>query len=212
MYLDLNNVPFYIGKGKDDRCLIIHHLQKGNTNNLLKNKIRKVGVSNIKIYFLHTNLAEKEAFHWERYWIKYIGRRDLKKGSLCNLTDGGEIGPIGFKHSNESKRKISEAMSGEKHPTYGKHWPEETRRKMSLAKKGKPAHNKGKAVATSTKRKISVALSGEKHPMYGKHLSDITKLKISVAKKGKSTALKGSKQSEEHKKAISEAKRRKRER
>ena len=35
------------------------------------------------------------------------------------------------KHTEESKRKISEAMTGEKAYWYGKHFSEETRKKMS---------------------------------------------------------------------------------
>lgn len=51
-------------------------------------------------------------------------------------------------HSEESKRKISEAMKGEKNPFYGKHHSEECIRKMSDAHKGN--------------------FVGEKNPFYGK--------------------------------------------
>ena len=86
----------------------------------------------------------------------------------------------GKHHSEESKKKMSEAKKGEKHPMYGKHLSEETRRKISEAEKGK--------------------LTGEKHPFYGKHHSEKTKKKISEAEKGKP-------RSEETKKKISEARR-----
>jgi len=39
----------------------------------------------------------------------------------------------GSKHSEETKRKISEAEMGEKNHFYGKHHSEETKRKMSEA-------------------------------------------------------------------------------
>lgn len=45
--------------------------------------------------------------------MRKIGQADL------NLTDGGE-GGNGWKHTEESKRKLSEAFSGEKNPMYGK--------------------------------------------------------------------------------------------
>jgi hypothetical protein len=45
---------------------------------------------------------------------------------------------LGQKHSEDTKRKISEAKSGENNPNYGKKLSEETKRKLSEAKKGKP--------------------------------------------------------------------------
>lgn len=71
----------------------------------------------------------------------------------------------GRKHSEESKRKMSESRkglnAGEKHWAYGTHISEETRRKRSIA------------------------FSGEKNPMFGKHLSEESKKKLSDAHKGK---------------------------
>lgn len=72
---------------------------------------------------------------------------------------------LGRKHKEESKRKIGEAQIGEKHHMFGKHHTVETRKKLSLAGKGKQA--------------------GERHPMYGKHHTEEAKRKISVALKGK---------------------------
>jgi hypothetical protein len=44
----------------------------------------------------------------------------------------------GKTHSEKTKRKIREANKGENHPNYGKKLSEETKRKLSEAKKGKP--------------------------------------------------------------------------
>ena len=41
------------------------------------------------------------------------------------------------KHSKESKQKISEAKTGEKHPMFGKHLSEESKKKISEANTGK---------------------------------------------------------------------------
>lgn len=41
-----------------------------------------------------------------------------------------------------------------------KHWSEETRTKMSKAKKGKPSNRKGKQLSEETKRKMSKAKKG----------------------------------------------------
>ena len=41
------------------------------------------------------------------------------------------------KHSEETRRKISEMNKGKNNPMYGKHLSEETRRKISEAMKGR---------------------------------------------------------------------------
>lgn len=44
---------------------------------------------------------------------------------------------VGKRLSAETRRKLSEAFSGERHPNYGKHLPLSTRRKISEGSKGK---------------------------------------------------------------------------
>lgn len=204
MYLDLDNVPFYIGKGKKNRHLVGIHLSKCSPNRFLKNKIRKVGAKNVKIHFLHKNISEEEAFYWESYWIKYIGRRDLKEGTLCNLTDGGE-GTSGRECSEETKRRVSKANKGKKNGMYGKHHSEEIKNKIRVAAKGKPSGAKGKPAWNSgkvlgprseeTRQKISAANKGKVRSFEtcrkisvankGKVLSKETKQKLSEVNKGK---------------------------
>lgn len=71
----------------------------------------------------------------------------------------------------------------------GKHHSEETKRKMSESKKGKPSWNKGKLGwnkgkhhSEETKRKISESIKGKNK---GKHHSEEAKRKISESRKGK---------------------------
>lgn len=110
-----------------------------------------------------------------------------------------------------TRKKISEALSGEgnpmygktgeKHPTFGKHLSEEHKEKISIA-------NTGRNLPEEHRKRISEAMSGEKHPMYGKKgkdnplfgttLSEKHKEKISIANTGKI-------RSEEQRKRISEA-------
>ena len=202
MYLDVDNVPFYIGKGKNDRYLINTHTHKQGSNKFLKSKIRKIDVVNVKVHFLHKNLTEEEAFHWERYWIKYIGRRDLGEGTLCNLTDGGE--GSGHSVSVETKQQISKALKGHK-------VSRETRQKMRTAWKNRGGHSE------ETKRKISEANKGKFKPMTEEHKRKISATlkgrkpspeaieKMSRSHKGKSSFWKGKKLSKEHKRKIGEA-------
>ena len=55
-------------------------------------------------------------------------------------------GFTGRKHSEETKKKMSESRSGKNNPMYGKtrNMSEETRKKMSESHKGKTGANKGK--------------------------------------------------------------------
>ena len=82
----------------------------------------------------------------------------------------------GKHHSDETRRKMSESLKGEKNPFYGKHHSEETRRKMSEAKKGKNTWNKGMTASIATRRKLS-----ESHK--GKKLSEEHRKKIADAAK-----------------------------
>ena len=58
-----------------------------------------------------------------------------------------------YKRTDETRRKNSEAHTGEKHPMYGKHHSEDTKRKMSEAHKGK--------IYANTKPILQFSKSGE---------------------------------------------------
>ena len=75
-----------------------------------------------------------------------------------NYTDGGE-GSRGFKHSEETKQKLSEMLSGENSYNYGRKFTEEHRRKISESNKGNQAFL-GKKHAEETKQKIREANLG----------------------------------------------------
>lgn len=82
----------------------------------------------------------------------------------------------GKHHTEETKKKQSEAKKGEKNPNYGKHtWnkgipqSEEHRKKNSESHKGKPSPNKGKHLSTEIKNKISETLKGKSNATKGAH-------------------------------------------
>ena len=98
------------------------------------------------------------------------------------------------KHSEETKKKISESHKGLKHS-------EETKKKLSELRKGKIPWNKGISPSADTKQKMSNSLKGIKRgPRSEEH-----KKKLSEALKGKAGNKKGFHHSEETKKKISEA-------
>ena len=51
--------------------------------------------------------------------------------SIENGYNTSSYGGTSYKRTEETKRKMAEAMTGEKHPNFGKHPTEETRKKMS---------------------------------------------------------------------------------
>lgn len=92
-------------------------------------------------------------------------------------------------------------VTEEWHSDYHKH-SEETRKKMSDSRKGEKCYWYGKHRDTTTKEKLSIACkgktSGKNNGMYGKHHSDEAKEKLRNANLGK-------KHSDETKKKISES-------
>lgn len=131
--------------------------------------IRKYGIENFKIQILAENIPTQEKMNeYEIFFIKrYNTLANNKKG--YNISSGGSNGnPFAGKteeEMNEWKQNMSKAQTGENNPMYGKHLSEETKQKMSEAKKGK--------------------FTGENNPMYGKYHTEESRQKISQAKKGK---------------------------
>ncbi len=101
----------------------------------------------------------------------------------------------GLRRSEETNRKNSEARKGKPNGWLGKHLTEEHKRKLSEA-------NKGKHLSEETKRKLSEAHKGKHHTdearanMCGRVVTDETRAKISEAKKGKPNGRLGYKHTE----------------
>lgn len=99
--------PFYVGKGNGQRTLLCCVRNKWFTNKV--NKLKRLGLE--PILFKHYVANHKAALTLEKFLIRLIGRKDLKKGYLVNLTMGGE-GSLGRKVSKATRRKISKARKG----------------------------------------------------------------------------------------------------
>ena len=164
---NLINGKTYIGQHKYKK-LNDDYMGSGK---LIKRAIKKHGIENFKKEIIYSRIQYREtADDMERFAIakeRAIGKAEY------NLANGGE-GISGYKHSEETKKKMSEAH---------KNMSEETKRKMSEALKGRTPWNKGKSYKRipcpeETKNKISKTLMGH-------NVSEKTKEKLSKKYKGK---------------------------
>lgn len=126
------------------------------TQTLFYRAIKKYGWKNIKHEILFAGLTKEQAEQKEIELIKKYGSTNPKLGYNCE--NGGNC--FGS-HSEETKKKISQAQLGEKNHMYGKHsWsygkkmPPEICEKNRLAHLGKPSPNKGKKMPEEQKEKL----------------------------------------------------------
>lgn len=93
MYYDPEtSIPFYIGKGRGYRY---RDISSRKINKRLYNKIQNIRTKyncNVDkfVQIVFENLTCQQALKKEIQTIKKIGRKDLGKGPLLNLTDGGD--------------------------------------------------------------------------------------------------------------------------
>ena len=170
------NGKSYIGQTRHDveKTRIRKHLN-GSGNRIIKQTAAKYGEDAFVFEILHDGIIPEFLDDLER---KAIAKFNTLSPHGYNLTDGGGGGT----HSEESRRKMSEAHKGEKNHNFGKSHSEEHRRKMSQA-------HKGKKMSAESRRKMSENNSMRNNPE--------TRIKNAEAQRGR-------KHSEETKRKMSE--------
>ena len=124
--------------------------------------------------------SKEELIECEKKWI---GDLYITDKNCVNLKKGGIGG--------------WEPMRKEKNGFYNKHHSEETRRKLSEARKG--TH-----LSAEHRQNISESLKGRQSGMLGKHHSEETRRKLSETHKDRKSPMKDKHHSEESKKKLSE--------
>jgi group I intron endonuclease len=126
-------------------------------NTPLGNAIKKYGKDSFEVFVLEECSSETELKQKEIQLIRE--RKSLASETGYNLTLGGD-GRLGYKLSEETKRKIGEG-------NLGKIMSNEAKEKMSIAAKkrcvGKPSPMDGKKHTEESKQKIISFLTGRKH-------------------------------------------------
>jgi len=102
---------------------------KGYKNQLFDRAIKKYGWENIEHEVLHENLTKEQAIKIEIDLIKNHQCTNPKFG--YNTTIGGE-GSNGFSPSEETRKKMSEAVKGEKAVWYGRHLTADMKQQISI--------------------------------------------------------------------------------
>ena len=97
-------------------------------NKYLSNARAKYGFENFKVEILKECNTKEELNKWEKH---YVDELNTKVPNGYNLTDGGNS-LSGFKHSDESKKKMSESTKGEKHPFWGKSISNDAKQKSMM--------------------------------------------------------------------------------
>jgi len=138
------NAIFYVGKGNKNR-----HESLSDRNSQWKSIVAEAG--GFKSRIIVKNIDEELSLLAERERIDQLKRLGVK---LCNLTSGGQ-GISGLKHTDESKRKMSESR---KNLIPHQH-TEESKEKIRKA-------TTGVVFTEERKRKISESRKGAKMPLH----------------------------------------------
>lgn len=117
--------------------------------------IKKYGWDNFEHKILCVCESEEEAKEKEIFFIKKFDTTNSNKG--YNATLGGESAN-GLKHTEETKKKISNSMKGRVSPAKGKKWSKESREKIS----GKNSAWYGRKHTEETRGKMSESAKGHK--------------------------------------------------
>ena len=130
-------------------------------------KLHNLGKKYSKIIRKRMSESHKGQIPWNKgkQGLQHMSIEARKKMSAVH--NGKPSWIKGKHHSAETRKKISEALKGEKNPRFGK-----------------PACNNGKHHSAETRKKISEALKGEKCYIFGKHHSAETRTKMSESHKG----------------------------
>jgi hypothetical protein len=165
------NEPFYIGiSGNNDNYRRAYSILD---RNMYWKRI--VAKTKYDVEIMLDDLTWEDVCEKEKEFILLYGRRDLGKGVLVNLTDGGE-GLLNHKISEETSIKMGKAQLGNKKYLLRITPQEEVNKKISIA-------NKGRIRSEEYKERVKNHFKIHGHPSLGKKASNETKEKIAASRR-----------------------------
>ena len=184
-FINNKNGKMYIGKTKDIQKRCNEHKIADGKCPAFHNAINKYGMDSFEFIVLNKYNTEKESLDAETYYISKYNSNTREFG--YNLTDGGD-GISGFKHSEESKTRMSISKTGDKNHMYGKKHSYLSKEKISTNHIGN-TNAKGTVRTIESKIKQSVAMTGkyigENHPLWDTVRPENVRKKISNSLIGK---------------------------
>lgn len=133
-------------------------------NSHLQRTWDKYGADDFELELLEST---EHAVEREQFWLDFLGVTDR----LCNIAKHAECAMLGYKHTEEAKRKMSVGLRGKVNS-------EETKLKMSLAKRGK-------AFSDEHRHNLSLAHLGYKQTEEERQKKSVSLYAFYAAKKGK---------------------------
>ena len=181
----------YVGQTSDPEFRWRKHRKASLDCPYLHRAIRKYGRKNFDFTLIQRCESAEEANTQEIYWITRLG---TLAPNGYNLKEGGLGGGL---DSLETRLKKSFSKQGKRNSFYGKKHSDESKRKISEAKKGQKLQLTGedllrrqiqktflgKAHSAETRAKMKAAHTGEKHNFFGKTHSEETKRKMSESRR-----------------------------
>ncbi len=162
IYLIKNNVNGKLYIGQTDRTLEKRweeHCKPYNSCIALKNAISKYSRENFTI----SVLIEAEYSMLDELERDYIKQYNSLYPNGYNIQTGGKIGK---KHCEESCEKMRQSKIGENNPNFGKPRTDDTKKKISIAKSGEKHHFYSKELSYEHRLNLSKSHKQNDLPMY----------------------------------------------